>query len=83
VRFTTETDAVRSFCRRCGTTFLYESPRWAGEVHVAVANLIDPLDQLPKGHAYADRAPTWCPITDALPRYGGASGMEPLPSAAP
>lgn len=78
VRFETETSAVRSFCRTCGTTLLYESPRWAGEVHVAVASLDDPLDRLPTLHAYADRSPDWCPITDDLPRYGGPSGTEPL-----
>jgi hypothetical protein len=80
-RYRTETDATRSFCADCGTTMLFESPRWAGEVHVAVANLIDPLGQAPDGHAYADRAPDWCPILDDLPRFGGESGVQPLPAA--
>lgn len=77
-RYETETGATRSFCRVCGSTLFFESPRWKGEVHVAVAHFRDSLDREPTGHAYADRAPTWCPITDDLPRYGGPSGSEPL-----
>lgn len=78
-RYRAETGATRSFCSSCGTTMLYESERWAGQVHVAVACMDDELDRLPTGHVYADRARPWCPITDDLPRYGGPTGMEPLP----
>ena len=78
VRWRTDTDATRSFCGTCGTTFLYEGPRWPGEVHVVVGTLIDPPPSMPNVHAYADRAPAWCPITDDLPRYGGETGSEPL-----
>jgi len=73
-----ETGATRRFCKRCGSTISFQAPRWAGEIHLLVANLIDPLDKAPKSHAFADRAPDWCPITDDLPRYGGESGTEPL-----
>jgi hypothetical protein len=77
-RYATETGALRSFCRTCGTPILYASPRWAGEVHVAVACFDEPLDRLPAAHVYADRSPPWCPITDDLPQRGGESGTEPL-----
>jgi hypothetical protein len=76
--FHTETQAVRRFCRYCGSTISFQAPRWEGEVHLVVANLLDPLDKLPGGHAYSDRAPDWCPVTDALKRYGGPTGTEPL-----
>jgi hypothetical protein len=78
VGYATETEATRSFCRVCGSTLLYRGPRWEGEVHVAVANLLDPLDRLPRVHAYADRSPEWCPVTDDLPRLGGETGTEAL-----
>ncbi len=78
VRYVTDTAATRTFCRHCGTTMLFESPRWKGEVHVAVAVLDAELDRAPRGHAYADRSPAWCPITDDLPQYGGESGTESL-----
>lgn len=91
-RFHTPTDATRTFCRVCGTTLTFESPRWKGEVHVAYAcfdGVHDgevgqgghdegPLDKRPMVHAYADRAVSWCALSDELPRFGGDSGSEPL-----
>jgi hypothetical protein len=77
-RFVTDTGATRSSCGVCGTPLTFESPRWEGEVHVAVACVDDPLDRAPSGHVYADRAPDWCPISDDLPRYGGPDGVTPL-----
>ncbi len=74
----TDTGATRSFCGTCGSTLVYRSPRWAGEVHLAVAHVDGDLGRAPGAHVYADRAPAWCPITDELPRYGGPSGTEPL-----
>lgn len=79
-RYLTDTGATRSFCRICGSPLFYSSPRWAGEVHVAVAQLSDPIDAPVKAHVYADRAPDWCPIADDLPRYGGETGAEPISS---
>ena len=78
VDFVSETGATRRFCRHCGSTISFQAPRWDGEIHLLVANLLDPLDKLPSGHAYSDRAPDWCPITDELARFGGESGTEPL-----
>ncbi|MFN7972815.1 MAG: GFA family protein [Acidobacteriota bacterium] len=77
-RHVTDTGATRSFCGTCGTPLFYESPRWAEDIHIAVATLLDPIDAPPKAHVYADRSPAWCPINDDLPRYGGESGTEPL-----
>ncbi len=78
VRYRTDTEATRSFCGSCGSTLLYESPRWEDEVHAVVANLLESPEQPPSGHVYADRAPEWCPILDDLPRYGGETGVEPI-----
>jgi len=77
-RFETVTGATRSFCPKCGSTLFYESPRWEGEIHVALGNLTGAVNKAPGAHVYADKAPAWCPITDDLPRYGGESGTEPL-----
>jgi hypothetical protein len=78
VRYVSDTQAVRTFCGTCGTTFLFESPRWPDEVHVLLATLDEPHGLVPRGHAYADRAPEWAPILDDGPRFGGESGTEPL-----
>lgn len=74
----TPTGARRRFCSVCGSPMFFSSPRWAGEVHVAVAHLIESLPKLPDAHAYADRSPDWFPIHDDLARYGGPNGNEPL-----
>lgn len=79
--FQTETRATRSFCRVCGTPLTFSSPRWAGEVHVALAHFQDPVGKEPGAHVYADRAPSWAAIHDALPRLGGPSGTESLADA--
>ena len=72
-----DTGSTRRFCSRCGTQLLFAGERWAGEVHVAVAAL-DAVPGMPTVHAYADRAPQWCPITDELPQYGGPEGNASL-----
>lgn len=76
--FATDTGARRSFCSRCGTPIAYSGPRWPGEIHLPLA-LFEVGHQLaPSGHVYADRAPSWCPITDHQAQRGGATGVEPL-----
>ena len=76
--YETETGATRSFCSRCGTTLLFRSPRWAGEVHVSAVNFETPLDREPQAHVYADRAASWCPMSPELPQLGGEDGTQPI-----
>lgn len=76
--YVSDTEATRRFCSHCGSTILFCSPRWPGELHLIAANLEDALDRAPTGRVYADRTPSWCPITDDLPRYGGETGVEAL-----
>jgi hypothetical protein len=79
VRYETDTGATRSFCGRCGSTLFYEGPRWPDEVHVALANVLDPLDRRPGAHVYVDHKADWIEIRDGLPRYGGQTGVERKP----
>lgn len=72
--------ATRSFCSRCGSQLFFRSERWPGEVHVAAVHL-EQLDRLPSGRVYMNDAVDWDPVHDDLPRFGGVSGMEPLPPA--
>jgi hypothetical protein len=51
----------RSFCRRCGTKLFFESERWPGETHVALACFDDPVDRAPSGHAFFDEHVAWIP----------------------
>ena len=76
-RYTTETDATRSFCTACGTTLFYEGPRWDGEIHVTRTSIDGDVDREPSAHVYVDHAVPWFRITDDLKRYGGTTGGEP------
>jgi hypothetical protein len=43
-RYQSSPGATRSFCNLCGTSLFFEAERWAGEIHIAAACLIDPPD---------------------------------------
>lgn len=78
VHYRSSANATRGFCRVCGSTMFFQSTRWAGEMHVALANMLDPVDRAPQVHAfYSDRA-SWVAVNDGLPRRGGVTGTEPL-----
>ncbi len=79
-RYHTDTGATRSFCSRCGSTLFFESPRWAGEVHVARANIKGEIDRAPADHFYVDHRASWWAITDSLPQHGGDTGDIPKSS---
>ena len=51
----------RSFCGVCGTKLFFESGRWAGETHVALAAFDDPVDRAPQGHVFHDERVAWMP----------------------
>jgi hypothetical protein len=51
----------RSFCGLCGTKLLFQSTRWAGETHVALAAFDDPVDRAPQGHAFYAEHVAWLP----------------------
>jgi hypothetical protein len=79
VRYQSSAGARRTFCRRCGTTMLFEGDRWPGEVHVALACLEGELDRSPQAHTYWDRSPDWMRDFHQLRRLGGPTGTQPLP----
>lgn len=62
--------AERGFCGRCGSSFLFKSARWPGEVHLTRANVTTPMSQPPQAHAYYDTHVDWFECADALPRDG-------------
>lgn len=76
--FLSSPEAIRSFCRACGTHLFFRSTRWPGEVHFTLATVTSKVDRSPQAHVYfSDKVP-WLDITDRLPKQGGSSGMEPL-----
>ncbi|HYD81983.1 MAG TPA: GFA family protein [Paucimonas sp.] len=66
--FQSSPEAQRGFCSQCGSTLFFRSTKWPGEMHIARANFVDPLDRLPQAHVYYDTHVDWVTVTDDLPK---------------
>ena len=68
--FESSPGAERGFCARCGSTLLFRSQRWSGELHVVLANFDSPLDRAPQAHVFWDTHVDWIALdnNDGLPR---------------
>ncbi|HSM68793.1 MAG TPA: GFA family protein [Xanthomonadales bacterium] len=69
--FDSSPGASRGFCSTCGSSMLFRSERWAGELHVALACLDDPIDRKPQAHAFHESHVDWMPLDEALKVYNG------------
>lgn len=60
----------RGFCGHCGSTLFFRSQRWAGELHVTLANFLGPVDRMPQAHVFWDTRVPWVHLdaADGLPR---------------
>lgn len=58
--------AERGFCDRCGSSLLFRSERWPGEMHVALGVMDDAIDRAPEAHVYHDAHVDWVAIDEAL-----------------
>jgi len=67
--YTSSTEAERGFCGNCGSSMLFRSQRWPGEIHVALGCLDDPIDRQPQAHVFHDTHVNWMPIDEALQIY--------------
>jgi len=61
-------EAQRGFCKTCGSTLLFKSSRWPGEIHITLANFQKPVDKTPQVHAFWESHVDWITIDDDLPR---------------
>lgn len=69
--FASSPEAERGFCGRCGSPLFFRSARWAGELHVAFAQLRSAVDRQPQAHVFWDSHVEWAlPAEDGLPRKG-------------
>ena len=69
--FQSSPGASRGFCCKCGSSMFFKAKRWAGELHVALACLDDPIDRKPQAHAFHDSHVDWMPLDDALKVFNG------------
>lgn len=66
--YSSSPNAQRGFCSRCGSSLFFRSSKWPGELHIARANFITPVDQEPRTHGYYDTHVAWFTVADALPK---------------
>ena len=77
-RYQSSPHGTRSFCRRCGSSLFCESTHYPDRVDIPLANVEGPIDRSPQMHVYFDDRASWTVLADDLPRFGGASGLEPI-----
>ena len=58
----------RGFCSRCGTSLFFRSTTWPGELHIVLANFVDPIDRKPQVHGFYDLRVDWFEVKDDLPK---------------
>lgn len=60
-RYESSSGTTRSFCRVCGTKLFFESDKWPGETHVALASFDDPVDRAPDRDVFFAEHLAWIP----------------------
>ncbi|MGE0823562.1 MAG: GFA family protein [Candidatus Binatia bacterium] len=68
----------RSFCDVCSSSLFCESTNHSQHIDIVLANLHGKIDREPQAHYYFTDRIDWVHLDDALPRFGGESGTEPL-----
>ena len=77
VRRKSSDHGTRSFCGACGSQLLCESTNHPDWIDITLASMEGPIDRGPEAHYYVDDAVRWARLEDGLPRFGGATGLEP------
>ena len=66
----------RGFCNECGSTVIFESRDWKGEMAVTRANLQLEIDKEPSQHGFYDHRASWIPtISDELEQLTAANSF--------
>lgn len=69
--YTAENQTVRSFCKECGSSLLFESSynKQDKSIEVSLASFDEPLNIKPNAHIYTESKAHWYSINDELPQY--------------
>ena len=63
--------AQRGFCKTCGSSLFFRSERWAGELHIALANIKGKIDRPPQANVFFDTHVDWMPVDSTLRQIDG------------
>ena len=61
-------EALRGFCKKCGSVLFFTSTRWPDEIHISLPSFQTSIDRKPEMHAFWDTHVDWIAFTDDLPR---------------
>lgn len=78
VRRASSEHGVRSFCSGCGTPLFCQSDHHPESIDVVLASMDTSIDREPQAHIYYTDRADWVKVDDALPKFGGKTGTEPL-----
>ncbi|MDF1660949.1 MAG: GFA family protein [Planctomycetota bacterium] len=76
-RYQSESGAQWGFCRRCGSSMLYEIESAPGRIYISLASLEGSFDLAPESHVSFEEQVPWFHAGDSLPKYKGKS-REPI-----
>jgi hypothetical protein len=69
--YTAENGTVRSFCKQCGSSLVFRSPKGApGEVEISLATMDSNVPVMPDAHIFTNYALSWTSKDDTLPCFG-------------
>lgn len=68
--YTAENGTTRTFCRHCGSSLSFFSPRAPeDEIEIALGAMDDDVPVVPSAHIFVGSGANWTVVNDDLPKY--------------
>lgn len=78
--YTADNGTTRTFCRYCGSSLMFSSPRAREDVvEIALGALDDDVPVEPSAHIFVGSAANWTVFGDDLPKYAEVRGSARVP----
>lgn len=75
--YTAENGTVRTFCRHCGSSLMFSTPRGADDVvEIALGAVDGDLPVKPDAHVFTDFSANWTTVSDELPKYSAGRDSD-------
>jgi hypothetical protein len=77
--YTAANGTTRSFCRHCGSSLLFSTPRAPAQIiEIAIGCFDDPLPVTPSAHIFVASGANWTVLGDGLPQYAAGRDSQRL-----